>query len=301
MGYIMKRKSYILLIFMLLTINLSAQIVYDTIPDDDIVFGGHGWDELFIFKDFQTQTHNYFKNVDFKNIDCYEEKVFIETIFGKNGELKNTIIVKSASPICDSIAYNFVSGLKGWLPGLARGKFVDIPFVFPITFDSVKIKERYSRPDIFFNATDEEYKKRKEYFDFVYSEQYEEKIINDFDFFKKYMTEIFRDSQYVYILTEYKLNRKESILLEFNIPKSKSTHLLVRDPQKDWILYDYSLKKTKIRVPKDKNLFLLFYKEGITPLLQTMTVNSDKDTTIKLELEEYTKGRLLDEINKYSP
>ncbi|MCK9292084.1 MAG: hypothetical protein M0P54_10800 [Bacteroidales bacterium] len=297
----MKRQSNILLIFLLLTLNGTAQIVYDTIPDNEVVFGGHVWDELFIFKDFQTQSSKYFENIDFKNIDCYGKKVFVSTVFGKNGELKNTKIIKSANPICDSIAFSFVNDLKDWLPGLARGKFIDIPFIFPISFDSLLIKERLAKTYMFYNATEEEYNKRKEKFEFVYSSQYDKKIINDFDFFKYYMAETFRDSQYVHILTEYKLKRKESIVLEFNIPKSKSLHLLVRDNQKKWIIYEYSLKKSKIRVPRDKNLLLIFYKEGINPLLQTKIIKSDKDATIELELEKYTKGRLLDEINKYSP
>ena len=281
--------------------NLSAQIVYDTIPDDKLEIGGQWWEELFIFKDFDKQALTYFDKVNLENLDCLGEKVIVSTIFSKNRELKETQIVKSAGPICDSIAFYFVNGLKDWLPGMARGKFVDISFVFPITFDNKEIKDRYLiKSDVFFNASDEKYNKRKEYFDFVNSEQYDAEIINDFEFFKKYMAEIFRNSRYVHILTEYKLKRKESILLEFNIPKSKSTHLLVRDLQKDWILYDYSLKKKKIRVPKDKTLFLLFYKEGITPLLQTMIINSDKDMTLELELEKYTKGRLVEELNKYN-
>lgn len=285
---------------MLLTINLSAQVVYDTIPDNEVMIGGYGWEDLFIFKDFENQALKYFDKVDFENLDCYGGKVFVSTIFGKNGELKETKIVKSASPICDSIAYNFVNGLKGWLPGLARGKFVDIPFLFPITFDSVSIKDRYSNFE-FFNATQEEYNKRKKYFDFIYSDKYEQKIISDFDFFKKYMAEVFRDSQYVHILTDYKLKRKESTVLEFNTPGSKEIRLLVSDPKKDWILYEYSLKKGKVRVPKNRKLILIIYKEGTSPLLQTMTISAEKDTTIDLRLENYTKWKLLDEINKYSP
>jgi hypothetical protein len=298
----MKRKNNILLILFLLIINhLSAQIVYDTIPADELEIGGQWWEELFIFRNFENQALIYFDKVNFENLDCYGEKVFVSTIFGKDGKIKNTRIVKSANPNCDSIAFDFVNGLKNWFPGMTRSKFVDIPFVFPITFDSIEIMDRYSKPDVFFNTTDEEYGKRKEYFDFVYSEQDEEEIINDYEFFKNYMAEIFRDSQYVYILSDYKLKRKESIQLEFNIPKSKSYHLLVRDHQKDWILYDYSLNKANIRVPKDKKLFLIFYNEGIIPKLQTMIIDSENDTTIHLELEKYTKGRLLDEIKKYSP
>ncbi|MGV8091797.1 MAG: hypothetical protein AB2L24_08030 [Mangrovibacterium sp.] len=165
----------------------------------------------------------------------------------------------------------------------------------------MEIKDRYSKADIFFNATVERYSKRKEYFDFVYSEQYEQKIINDFDFFKNYMAEVFGDSQYVYIHTDDNLKRKESIILDFNTPRSKYTHLLVRDPQKDWILYEYSIKKGKVRVPKNKKLTLIIYKEGITPLLQTKIIYSGNDTIIDLKLEKYSKSRLLDEIKKYSP
>lgn len=296
----MNRHTHILLMFLLLTMNLSAQIVYDTIPDDEVIFGGYGWDELFVFKDFKTQVLTYFDKIDYGNLDCYGEKVFVETVFGKDGELKNTRIVKSASPICDSIAFNFVNGLNNWLPGLIRGKFVDIPFVFPITIDSSEIKDKYLKSDIFFNAKDEEYFKRKVYFDFFYSNEYSQKIVNDFYFFKNYMAETFRDSQYVHVLTDYKLKRKESILFEFNIPKSKYTHLLVRDFSKDWILYEYNLKKGKVRVPRNKKIFLILYTEGNTPLIQTMMIYSERDTTINVELEEYTKGRLLDEIKKYS-
>lgn len=297
--FFMKKGNNILLVLLLLTINLSAKIVNDTIPDNEVVFGGHGWDELFVFKDFNNLALTYFNNVDFNNIDCYGEQVFVSTIFGKNGKLKNTRIVKSASPICDSIAFNFVNGLKDWLPGLAGGKFVDIPFTFPINFDSLVIKDRYSKL-VFFNATLEEYSKRKEYLDFVYSNNYEQEIINDFDFFKKYMAEAFQDSKYINILTDYKLKRKESIGLVINAPKRKYTHLLVRDPQKDWIIYEYNLKKGKVRVPKGKKLFLIIYEEGITPLLQTKIIFSEKDTVIDLKLENYTKGKLLDEIKKYS-
>ena len=298
----MKRHNNILLIFLLLTITLPAQVVYDTIPEVVSEIGGHWWEELLIFRDFEDQALSYFDKVDFKNLDCYGEKVIVSMIFGKNGVLRDTKIVKSASPICDSIAFNFVNELKGWLPGLARGNFVNIPFVFPIILDSVKIKNWHSKFHVLFNATEKKYSKRKRYFDFFYSENYEEEIINDFEFFKNYIAETLRDSNYVYIISDYGLKRKESIVLKFNIKKNKSAHLLVRDHQKDWVLYEYnSLEEGKVRVPKDKNLLLIFYEEGTEPKLQTVIINSEKDMTIELELETYTKGRLLNEIKKYSP
>lgn len=298
MGYIMKKHNNILLIFLLLTVNLSGQISHDTIPNSEVVLGFNSWEKLFIIKDFEKQTFEYFESIDFDNLDCIGEKVYVSTIFGKNGKLKRTKIVKSASPICDSIAYKFINGLKNWLPGLSRSQFVDIPFTFPITFDKRMIKDKYANTDIF-NATDEEYSKRKKYFDFIYTEK-NEKIINNFDFFKNYIAQTFCDSQHVYILTDYKLKRKESINLKINIPKNESMHLLVRNPKKKWLLYEYTLTNRKIRIPKEEKLFLIIYKEGI-PLLKTESFFSEKDTLINLELENYSKSKLLNEIKQYSP
>ena len=299
--YKMKIQKYIFLVFLLLSANMAAQVKYDTIPSDIVVSTGFAFDELFIFKDFRTQTLNYFENIDFETLDCYGEIVFIESIFGENGKLKNTRIVKSASPICDSIAFNFVNGLYGWLPGLQRGRFIDIPFVFPISFDSSKISNGYVHSDLFFHATNEEYRKRKEYFDFYFSDNYEQKIINDYNLFKGFITQIFRSKNSVFIHTDHKIKRKESVILKFEVHEIKHIHLLVRDIQKDWMIYEYNLQKGEIRVPQNRELFLIFYKEGDNPLIQTKTINSTENVTINLELEEYNKGRLLEEIKKYSP
>jgi len=133
------------------------------------------------------------------------------------------------------------------LPGLGRGKIIDIPFSFPIIIDSTWLIKRYST----------------------------------YDFFKGYIAETFQDSQYVYILTDYKLKRNESIVMELDYPKSKSSHLVLRNPKKEWLLFDYNLKRTKIRIPKSERLFLLFYEENTTPLIQTMIFTPENDTTIK--------------------
>ena len=293
----MNRSRNILLIFLLFPINLSAQVIYDTIPKMEEELNGVP-EEFVIFKDFTTQALAYFDKIYFEDINCYGKKVFVSTIFGEDGKIKNTSIIKSVNPICDSIAFYFVDGLKDWLPGLQRGKFVDIPFTFSITFDrEIIMKRNY---EIFFYVTEEEYEKRKEYFDFFYSTQYEQKIINDFDFFKKYLAGIFRDSRYVYILSNYRLKKKESVELYFNPPIDKLAYLLVRDGEKDWLLYEYSLKKNKVRIPKNKNLFLIIFKEGTVPLLQTEIIHADNDTIIDLKLDNYSKGRLLDDIKSYT-
>ncbi len=294
----MKKQTTLLFIFLMFIVHVSAQVVYDTIPDKELRIGEQWWEKTMIFKDFEHQALQYFNQVDFKNLDGYGKTVFVSTVFGKNGALKDTRVIKSENPRCDSIAYYFVSGLKDWLPGLSNGRFVDVPFTFSIVFDSVKIKDMYSVSNVsFFTSTDEEYAKRKMYFDFVYDEQYDREIINDFDFFKKYVAEIL-SSQYLHILTDYRLKREESIRLTFSIHRDKALHVLVWDEQKEHVLYDYNLYKKKIRVPKDKKLFLVFYKEGETPLLQTMTIHPHEDMTVRVALKPYTKGRLLEEINK---
>jgi hypothetical protein len=285
---------FIFLFFLLSSINLTAQVKYDTIPSGVHIIGDQTFEEQVIFKDFNSQLLTYFKSVNLKSIPCYGKRVYVSTVFGSNGKLKNTSITKSVNPVCDSIAFCFVANLKDWLPGLLRGWYVDIPFLFPITFDTSKLAHLYSG---FFDATTKEYAKRKEYFDFANSQQYDQKIINDFDFFKKYMAEVLRQNEYVYILKDYKLRRKESVVLQFSAPDREFTHLLVSDAQKNGLLYEYSLKNGPVRVPRDRKLLIIIYQEGSPPLLQTNVIYPTKDTVINLKTENYTKGRLLDEIN----
>lgn len=325
MGYIMKRRRNILLILLLLTINLSAQIVYDTIPDDEITFGGHSWEELFVFKDFKTQALTYFDKIDFENLDCYGEKVFIETVFGKNGELKNTRIVKSASSICDSIAFNFVNGLKDWLPGIQRGKFVDIPFVFPITFDSLEIKDRYAKANGFFNATADEFDKRKEYFDFIYSSS-SQKVINDFELFYKFLAEkLSGDSGYVYCWEYTPPKKKDRVKIDLNKENSDCINFVIYYPENPrsinyisakerWIFY-WDKNKWQITPnikPAKKNGTLYLEKNKPTMLIGFIEGNEEpklaiyrnivfkNDTVLNLDLKPYEKNEMLHEI-KYSP
>jgi hypothetical protein len=122
MGYIMKISNNILMILFLMTTNISAQVVYGTIPDNE--FGGRLWDETFIILEFEDQVFEYFKKVDLNQVDCYGETVFVSTTFGRNGELQDTRIIMAASQFCDSIAFHFVNGLEDWLPGLQRGRIM---------------------------------------------------------------------------------------------------------------------------------------------------------------------------------
>ncbi|GET22237.1 hypothetical protein [Prolixibacter denitrificans] len=292
-----KQRRNIIFVFLLLSINLSAQVRYDTIPRDDEAEIG-GWSEkLPVFKDFLGQMSTYFSKVDWEDLDCYGKKVYVSTTFGKDGKLKDTRVLRAVNPACDSMAFYFVKGLKEWLPGLHRGRFVDISFVFPIRFDST-FNDRKSGSSFFLDETEEEYAKRKAYFDFVYSNEYGQEIIGDFELFRNYLAEVLSDSQHVYIFTDYEFPRKEGIELRFKPPENKDLHLLVRAPKQNRVLYDYRIRRGKVRIPREKKLFLLFYQEGTPPLLQTGIMYAKDDTTINLTLEHYTKGQLLDEIKE---
>ena len=58
----MNRSRNILLIFLLLPINLSAQVIYDTIPKMEEELIGVT-EEFLIFKDFTTQALIYFDKI----------------------------------------------------------------------------------------------------------------------------------------------------------------------------------------------------------------------------------------------
>lgn len=289
----MKCKYCQFMLLILFATSLTAQVKYDTIPSKNDELGLMYFEESFVFKDFSSQASSYFREIDFSKINCLGKKVFVSTVFGKDGKIKDTKILKSVSPNCDSIAFYFIDGLTDWLPGLGGGKFVDIPYTFPITFDTTTMKDRWSKV---FSVSDIEYEKRKAYFDFVYSTQTDQKIISDYRFFKKYVATMLEKNKHTFILTDYRLKRKECIKLQFNLPKNKHTHLLIKDPQKDWILYDYTLNKKKVRIPKDHCLLLVAYQEGNPPLLETKQIWAKKDTVLNLQLEEYTKKQLINEL-----
>ena len=325
MGYIMKRHNNILLIFFLITVDLSAQIVYDTIPDNEIAFSGQYWEEFFVFKDFDIQASTYFDRVDFKNLDCYGKTVVVSTIFGKNGELRNTSIVKSASPNCDSIAFDFVIGLKDWLPGMARGKFVDIPFVFPIRFDSLEIKDRFTKTKAFFNATEIEFNKRKEYYDFFYSNS-SQKIINDFTYFYKYLAEkLSSDSLYIHCWEYNRPKKRNSVKIKLNNENTDSINFIIyysENPRiinyilakERWIFYwdkyrcgitpnfTPAKKNGTIYLEKNKKMILLGFVSGKEE--PTLAIYNNiifkSDTIINLTFKQYEKKDLLNVI-KYSP
>ena len=319
----MNKHCIILPIFLLLTIHLSAQITSDTIREKNVVFGDPLYEESFIIKDFNNQVSTYFDNVDFKNIDYYGKRVVVSTIFCKNGELKNTSVIKSASPTCDSIALHFVSGIKNWLPGLTRGNFVDIRFTLPIEFDSVAIKNRFSAKDLSFGATEEEYSKRKEYFDFFYSSN-SQKIVNDFTYFYKYIAKkLHSDSIYVYSWEYERPKKRDRVEIKLNSQKSDSINFFIYYPdhpnavyyihakerpivfwdKKTWEIvpnFKPPKKNGTIYLEKNKNIILIGFVEGKEePKLAIYdNIVFSNDTTLNLDFKRYDKKELTDIIDR---
>ena len=157
----------ILVIKFLLIISINGQVIYDTIPKLEEELIGTP-EEFVIIKDFDRQL----KQIKYPDTLQVEGRVIVSTIFGKNGVLKDTKVIKSLNPVCDSIAFYGILSLKDWLPAMTRGKFVDMPFSIPIYFKREDlIKQKGTQ--LLFSATEKEYEKRKQIFDFVYSEDSE--------------------------------------------------------------------------------------------------------------------------------
>lgn len=319
----MKKRQCILFLLLTLTIKLSGQIVYDTIPETCVTFGGHYWDKLFIIKDVSNQVSTYFKNVDFSQIDCKGQRVFVATTFGENGELKNTRLIKSTSPMCDSIAFYFVKGLNDWLPGLQRGRFIDIPFGFSIPMDSIELIDNYATILCFLDGTKGEFDKRNAYFDF-YQPNGSQKIINDFQYFVNYLTEKrCRDSLYVYnwgyrrpakknrIKVEIMNNEKDSINYIVFYPDTPQTLCYILANERSLLYWDNkswgivsnfrpAKRKSTLYIEKNKKTVLIGFIMGEKePRLAINRLIFESDTTLNLDFKVYVKQDLMNELSNY--
>lgn len=288
----------LLLLPCLFVANLStAQVVYDTIPKVQRWLTTHLTADYPVFVDIESQSADYFNHIDFKDIDCDGERVDVSAIFSKDRTMDQVKIITAASPMCDSIAYYFVKGLEGWIPALEGGKFVDAPFNFPFVFDSLKVLKMFGAAHSFLSVSDEEFRKRSTYFDFVHTDDPNHAIIGDYQLFQGFIAEALRTEKYIHILSNYKRGRKESVALEIEVPNPKSTHVLIWNPAKNWILDAYDLRRRKkIRIAKDKELFLVVFEEGKEPLIQTQTFRSSTDEKLAIFPVQYNRGQLLEEL-----
>lgn len=152
-----------------LAANATGQVLDDTVPEEDIIILGWVPDEFMVFDKYEDLVFD--KTVVTQAPSGYPHNgtVYVSTVFGANGKMKNTRIVKSVNPVFDSVAYLLTSNLKGWMPGMTRGRFVDIPYTFPVHFenDSLISREEIARSFSSYISA-EEYQVRKILFDLLH-------------------------------------------------------------------------------------------------------------------------------------
>lgn len=63
-----------------------------------------------------------------------EGKVIVQFVVGKNGAIRDAVIVRALNPSCDKEALRVVNAMPRWIPGKQNGKEVSVKFTLPITF-----------------------------------------------------------------------------------------------------------------------------------------------------------------------
>ncbi len=300
--------------------------MYDTIHtrnDDTLEISGSYWLETFIFEDFHAQLVTYFETIELEALDCYGQRVFVSTILGKDGQLKHTKIVKPVSPVCDSLAFYFVAGLKGWLPGLnSKGKFIDMPFVFPVVFDRSATEPTRIKSFSFLNVTKEEFNQRKMYFEFYYGKDSHE-IINNFQYFCQFMSkQLSSDTLYTRLRTYSRPKRKERVKIKLS-GGSTDVAIVIFYPEEPKAIYHIPARERwwwywdkgrwlfvpNFTPPKNRG-YLYLKKNTSTTLIAFMqgedapklavcpTIVFSGDTTLHLDFRRFNKDQLLREIER---
>ncbi len=293
-----------IIIFSLLCLSnsLSAQVVYDTIPEKPEslrILSGGGW-YFPTFKNIDSQLNDHLKNIDFQNANYRSGTVVVSTIFGKNGKQLDTKIIKPLSPYCDSIAFNALSGLDNWVPAMSRAHFVDYELLYPIHFPNEENPEENYPYFSGFNDTPAEYESAKWKFDFYYSTDLNQKLPFSFQYLKDYIADELSDSTYVY-LSEFGMPKKENrVKIEVVNRNAEKIPFLIRDPTKNWLLF-YTQPQKKIYLEKEKKYQII----GFMPLnreaaiLSIDNVEFENDTLFTPDFKYSTKPELLREINNF--
>jgi len=63
-----------------------------------------------------------------------EGKVFVSFIIGTDGSIESASIARGVHPLLDEEALRVVKGIKGFSPGLQRGKAVRVQYIVPVAF-----------------------------------------------------------------------------------------------------------------------------------------------------------------------
>jgi len=301
----MKEKSFIVLTLLLFVINLQGQVNYDTIPKNEISWGGDLPDKLVIFKSFDKQLSKGLNYSTGKEIPLEANRVIVATTFTKYRTLKDTRILRSLNPYFDSIALNAVNNLNDWLPAMNRSKFVDLPFTFPIIFSNEleKTKKQKKSYDMLFKSTAKEYTKREEYFKFYNSKDETQGIINDFEYFTGYIADNLTDSCYTYTL-EYDRSliakRKDRIKIELN-NNDKGRLILINKNRLDLIFTTQSIKELYLK--KNQDYILIGFKESETmkPEVTICRIKAVQNDNLTLDFKDYTLKDFKENFRQYFP
>ena len=299
----MKYKIIYFFLFVALTYRTTTgQVVYDTIPPDTLFIGGLYPDEMMVFRD---SSYLIYDSCHIENLpDNYklDGTVIIETTFGKDGQIKDTKIVRSINPIYDSIAFNRIQNINGWLPSMLRGRFVSLPMTLPVKFENGSLVNRHTLLLGFGNyVSEEEYLERKKTFDFIYSDEPNLPIITDKSVFKSFLLEQFKiyGSSFIF---EYTIpNIFKSSIVKTNLNHNDDNLFIVT---KGHIYHIEEIKRPKrVLLERKRDYILIAYRRVANeqPQIAIYKTEINNKEVIHFEFNNYNKSQLIEEIKKYAP
>ncbi len=298
----MKVKLILIWTLIIFTTNLFGQVVYDTIPEKNYVFGSDIFEKLIVFRNFSDQFCENFINIDYNKLPEKTGRVIVSSTFTKRGKIKNTRIVRSLNPYFDSIAFYSIYNLKDWLPGMHRGKFVNIDMTFPILFSSdlKKINEFEKGFNDIFKTTESEFQSRQDYFNFCNSDLESQTIINNFEYFTNFIADNLSDSCYTYVYKYSKQDVDRKFRTKIILSNSNDCKLILINPNKKNIIYT-TKSKSKLYLNKNNDYVLIAFKNLGTdnPKLAIKHIGTKKLNEYSLEFNIMTKKDFIYELSKF--
>lgn len=61
-------------------------------------------------------------------------RVICQFVVGKDGKVRDVVVVRTLDPSCDKEAIRVLSGMPKWIPGKQNGKAVSVKYTVPIVF-----------------------------------------------------------------------------------------------------------------------------------------------------------------------
>ena len=61
-------------------------------------------------------------------------RVICQFVVGKDGQVRDVVVVRTLDPSCDKEAIRVLSGMHKWIPGKQNGKAVSVKYTVPIVF-----------------------------------------------------------------------------------------------------------------------------------------------------------------------